>query len=61
MLPIQRATVYSSPYSCGRQKELEEFVQRVEGVLAFDEDIYRTPSDCTRFAQQYITGEAATA
>jgi hypothetical protein len=60
-LPIQRATVYPSPYSGGRQKELDEFVQRVEGVLAFDADIYRTLSDRTRFAQQYISGEAATA
>jgi hypothetical protein len=60
-LPIQRATVYPSPYSGSRQKELDEFVQRVEGVLAFDADIYRIPSDHTLFAQQYISGEAATA
>ncbi len=61
MLPIQRATVYLSRYSGGRLTELDEFVQRVEGVLAFDTDIYRTSSDRTRFAQQYITGKAATA
>jgi hypothetical protein len=49
-LPIQRATVYPSPNSGGRQKELDEFIQRVVGVLAFDADIYRTPSNRTRFA-----------
>jgi hypothetical protein len=54
-------TVYPSPYSSGRQKEFDEFVQRVEGVLAFDLDIYWMSSDRAWFAQQYLTGEAATA
>jgi hypothetical protein len=36
-------------------------MQRVEGVFAFDSDIYRTPSDRAQFAYQFLTGEAATA
>ncbi len=60
-LPIQRAIVYTSSYSGRRQKELNEFVQLAEGVFALDADIYRTLSVRTRFAQLFITGEAATA
>jgi hypothetical protein len=60
MLPIQRGSVYPSLDFGGSQKELDEFVQRVKDVLTFDSDIYWTPSDCTQFAQQYITGKAAT-
>ncbi len=54
MLPVYLVITYPSSYSGGRQNELDEFIQRVEGVLAFDADIYRTPSVHTWFAQLYI-------
>jgi hypothetical protein len=61
MLLIQRATVHPSPYSGGCKKEFDEFVQQVEGGLTFDSDIYRTPSNRTRFVQRCLTLEAAMA